>query len=146
MRSNQTELKEPETAGASGGWSGVTRGTMYGPAIRGTMRADPEMEAALRALRAPEIPRPPPATAPAPLPLPLPPPVTAPLPLPLPTSRLAIAGLALAIPASPIGLVLSAIALGNLLAGRWRCRGENLALAGVVASVLAMTAMIALLL
>lgn len=107
----------------------TVRGTMYGPAIRGTMKVDGEAAAVLAALRAPEMPR---AVVAAPI-------------VVRRMSRLAIAGLVLAIVASPIGLVVSVIALGNLLSGRWRGRGENVALAGVVASVLMMTALVALL-
>lgn len=117
-------------ASASGAWSKPTamRGTMYGPAINGTVRATDDEAAMLRALRAPAMPRPVVAAPPV-----------------LRWSRLAIAGAALAVTLPPAGLVVSSIALAELLRGRVRARGENLALAGVVAAVLAITAWIAVL-
>jgi|GEM_PF-3511819 len=136
MHAKSSELPEPIQASSSGGWAAapVTRGTMYGPAIAGTLRVDERSAAVLAALHPPTLPRP--------LPLPAPP---ATHPAPRPLSILAVVGLALAIPASPVGLVVSAIALGGLLSGRVRARGEHLALAGVVVSVLMLTAWIALL-
>lgn len=125
----------------SGGWqvaSDEVQGTLYGPAIRGTMQAvDGE---ALRRLVPPAVPRPVMVVD------------TRGIVSGMvedergrgPMSRLAIAGLVLAVPASPVGLVVSAIALGQILSGRCRGRGEGVALAGVVASVLMMTALVSI--
>ncbi len=126
-----TDLRPPSIASASGGWTpstGDPRATVYGPAVLGTVQVDdPQTLAAIAALRAPAIPRPPPVAAPPPR-----------------TSRLAVAGALLAIPLAPVGLVISAIALARILAARARLRGEALAVFGVAASVIAMTAALAI--
>ena len=75
----------------------------------------------------PEIPRPPPIAAP---------------PLPR-TSRLAITGAALALPLPPLGLIVSTIALIQILPAPPRRRGEAVAVLGVAASVIALAAALA---
>ncbi|MBK7076551.1 MAG: hypothetical protein IPH44_30090 [Myxococcales bacterium] len=126
-----TDLRPPPVASASGGWTPTTgdlRATVYGPAVVGTLQVtDPRAIASLAALRVPEIPRPPPIAAP-------PPPRT---------SRLAITGAALALPLPPLGLIVSTIALIQILAARPRRRGEAVAVLGVAASVIALAAALA---
>lgn len=145
MRNRTTDVPEPVQPSASGGWPlvpppptppGDFGRTVYGPAVAGTVRLDERSAEILAALRAPSMPRPAPAAAP----------VSGMIDRRRDGSRLALLGLALALAAPPVGLVVSAVTLAKILGGRWQPRGSNLALTGVVAAVLALTAATALLL
>lgn len=109
------------------------RATVYGPAVLGTVRVDdPRALAALHRARPPAMPRPTPAPAPVPRPV-----------VPPGIPRLAIIGAVLAAVAPPVGCVVSAIALGRIVAARPRPPGEGLAALALTGSILAMAALVA---
>jgi hypothetical protein len=108
------------------------RATVYGPAVLATVQVqDPQAVAALAALAAPAVPRPVFAAPPAP-------------PAPPPRARLATVGLVLAFALPPLGLLVSAVALTQILEARPRPPGEAHAVLGVAVAVIALTAALAL--
>lgn len=106
------------------------RATVYGPAVLATVQVhDPQAVAALAALPAPAVPRPVIAAPRAPSPR---------------RARLATVGLVLAFVAPPLGLLVSAVALTQILEQRPRPPGEARAVLGVAVAVIALTAALAL--
>ncbi len=151
MTQRDGSFPSPATSGDTGAWGARTapapdpRATVYGPAIVGTIRVDdPRAPAALRAAHPPAVPAPPPQPVYQAVPMALAwqqAPASGQIEVPRPrVPRLAVVGAMLAVTVPPIGCVVSAVALGRILAATPRPRGETLAALSIAASIVAMAA------